>query len=130
MIGALAYPLFDDSLAAKRWRADPDLGLAREALQSAAWGSTSTYQHPDRRIILSPGQENHSISLSELAFAFELGLGPLSIRRSIDVGIGIRWFGIFTQQVRRRLTGAGVGVRAGAGAGALAGAGAGAGSGE
>ena len=97
-LGALAFSPTDDSPQAQRWRADPDLHVAWSIFGSAAWGSNSLYKHSDRRVMLTPGQENHSISLSELALAFEVGLGPLSIRRSIDAGIGISWYGVYTQQ--------------------------------
>ena len=94
-LGALAFAPSDDSPAAERWRNDPDVARAWDFVSAATSGGRSTYLHPDRRIMLTPGDSNRSVALSELAFAFELGLGPISLRKSIDAGIGIRWFGVF-----------------------------------
>lgn len=96
--GALAYSTTDTSRAALQWRADPDVGRAWDVWRGAAWGSNSTYRHPDRRVVLWPGEGERSVALSELAAAFELGLGPVNTRKSIDAGIGVSWYGVHTQQ--------------------------------
>ena len=108
----------------------------------------TAYRHRNRRVALHPGIDNSSISLQDLAFAFEIApeahtpcicthrahastvhmrtpctrmmpavsyayarfeilahcvscriaLGPMNLRLQLDAGIGIPWYGIFTQQ--------------------------------
>ena len=36
--------------------------------------------------------------MAEMAFAFELSLGPAGLPRSLEAGIGLPWYGVDTQQ--------------------------------
>ena len=92
----LVYAEDDLSVRAQRWRGDPDVKLALTQWKSVLAGNV--YRWPERRVTLTPGNSSHSVSMSELAAAFELGLGPTSIPRQLDAGIGVKVFGVGTQQ--------------------------------
>ena len=86
----------DTSVEAQKWRAQPDVIRARTLIEGMA-GSPTAWRFPDRRIMPRPGKPG--LSLQELAFAFELGLGSTGIAGPvIPAGLGVSWFGVDTQQ--------------------------------
>eukprot|EP00966_Prymnesium_polylepis_P233091 5390726-Prymnesium_polylepis.1 len=60
--------------------------------------SPTGWRHADRRIMPRPGAQP-GVSLQQLAFAFELGLGSVGLAGPIiPAGLGVSWFGVDTQQ--------------------------------
>ncbi|KAL1528247.1 hypothetical protein AB1Y20_009605 [Prymnesium parvum] len=95
-VGSLAFRPTDRSADAEAWRSDPD--VARAWLHLRHPSAATAFRHPNRTVALVPGEPDRTISLAQLALAFELGLGPLSLRKTIDAGIGVRTFGVYSQQ--------------------------------
>ena len=97
-VGELVFRDNDTSAAAAQWRAEPDVGRARALLQGMA-DSPTAWRFPKRRVVPRPFGANPGVSLQELAFAFELGLGGNGIAGPvIPAGTGVSWFGVDTQQ--------------------------------
>lgn len=83
--------LFNDtdlSPSAAAWRRRQDVQDARAFL------SRPTYAHGDRLIRLL----DRVISAADVAFAFEVGLGPVKHPVVIPAGIGVSWYGVQTEQ--------------------------------
>ena len=98
LVGALAFNQSDRSPEAVEWRQSSAVKLAWATLNWAQRGATTFWKHPTRRIMPMPGARERSFSLAELAFAFELSLGPVGLPRTLEAGIGIPMFGVDTQQ--------------------------------
>ncbi len=85
----LLYNDTDFSPAAAAWRSRQDVREARAFL-----AHHPTYLGSNRVIRL----HDWSVTAADLAFAFEVGLGPVKHPTVIPAGIGVSWFGVQTEQ--------------------------------
>ncbi len=101
--GAWPYKAHDQSAAAKAWRNLTSVKWALQWLRDAESGrgdaQYTAYRTSRQNILLHPGGVGETrLSAKDLALGFELALGPMNIPPALDVGIGITWFGVMTQQ--------------------------------
>ena len=85
----LLYSLNDTSPEAKSWWSRSDVTDALALLEHAP-----QFSHGNRVVSLHTG----GVSLDDLAFAFEIGLGPVKHPAKIPAGIGVTWYGVNTEQ--------------------------------
>ena len=88
MDAGLLYNRSDRSAEARTWWGRRDVQDAWSLLQEPL------YAHGERTVRL----HERAISLHDMAFAFEIGLGPVKHPVKIPAGIGVTWYGVLTEQ--------------------------------
>lgn len=100
--GTWPYGVADRSAKARAWRALPSvqwaLGWLRNASGRIGDARFTAYRHRKLKLRLHPGLDEAELSMSDLAMAFELALGPMNNERLLDAGIGLPIYGVNTQQ--------------------------------
>ena len=85
----MLFALNDSSAEARAWRRRADVRSARRFL-----ATMPGWLHGGRVVDLA----SKSVSLGDLAFAFEVGLGPVKHPAKIPAGIGVIAFGVYSEQ--------------------------------
>lgn len=101
----------DASDAAAAWRNGSSVRWATAWLRDELSGASPTawlnapYQtdpleraKKPQRQLLHPGVDDASVSMHDLAMAFEIALGPMGLRPNLGVGNGVEWYGVHSQQ--------------------------------